>query len=90
MPLHPLRVWLWERRITLQEFAKEVDASQGMLSLLLGGRRRPSRELARRISIATGREISIEALLGFEVPPSLASGRKKTKSGKTGRPHGPR
>jgi transcriptional regulator with XRE-family HTH domain len=69
MPLHPLKLWLWENRVTQDEFAARVGLrDRSMLSLMFTGRRKPSRDLAQRISKATSKEVSIRKLLSFEVP----------------------
>ncbi len=72
MPEHPLRAWLYGQQISQAEFAEMVGLrNRSMLSLMFTGQRRPSKELARRISQATKKQISIEQLLSFEVPAGL-------------------
>lgn len=68
MPVHPLRVWLLENQMRQEQFAARVGVKQGYLSLIITGVRRPSRALARAISKATKRSISMEQLLTFEIP----------------------
>jgi len=79
MPEHPLRAWLYGQRITQEEFAEKVGLrNRSMLSLLFTGRRKPSEALARRISRATGKQVTIEQLLGFEVPKNVRPRRRRS------------
>lgn len=76
MPIHPLKAWLWENQVTQDELASRVGLKgRSMFSLMFTGRRKPSRELARRICRATSREVSVGELLSFEVPPAPNSQR---------------
>jgi len=68
VPLHPLKVWLEERDVTQEEFGAEVGADQTYLSQIMRGKRRPSRNLALRISQATGRKVTVDQLLTYELP----------------------
>lgn len=76
MPIHPLKAWLWENQVTQDELAARVGLrGRSMFSLMFTGRRKPSRDLARRISQATSRAVSVQALLSFEVPQDATSQR---------------
>jgi transcriptional regulator with XRE-family HTH domain len=69
MPIHPLKLWLWENQVTQDKLASRVGLKgHSMFSLMFTGRRKPSRDLAERIAKATRREVSVADLLSFEIP----------------------
>jgi transcriptional regulator with XRE-family HTH domain len=80
MPIHPLRNWLLEQQRTQEDLAAEVGVKQGYLSLIITGRRRPSKDLARKISRATRRAVTMDQLLSFEIPAGVD---RKPRGGKT-------
>lgn len=85
MPEHPLRAWLYGERISQEEFAAKVGLrNRSMLSLMFTGKRKPSKELARRISRATGKRISIEQLLTFEIPANVKPPKAKRRQKEAG------
>lgn len=51
--IHPLRRWLFERQTTLGEFAKVAGVTQGYLSELITGTKRPRLDIIDRITAAT-------------------------------------
>lgn len=78
MPEHPLRAWLYGQRLSQREFAERIGLrNRSMLSLMFTGRRKPPEALARRISRATGKQVSIAELLNFEVPKNVKPPRVK-------------
>jgi transcriptional regulator with XRE-family HTH domain len=58
---HRLKTFLKRQKIKQTKFADSLGISTAHLSMILGGHRRPSPELARRISRETG--IPLESLL---------------------------
>ena len=65
-----------ERGVRQQQFCAAVGTTQGYLSQILAGLRRPSPELARRISTVTGRQISVEELLTYGLIESASRDRQ--------------
>ena len=68
-----------QRRLTQQELGAEVGAAQNYLSQIVNGTRKPSRELAQKISKATAKEISIEQLLSFTLPKGIERPAKRRR-----------
>lgn len=61
--------WLIEqgkspRRLTQEQFAQEVGTSSSTISRLVSGRRRPSLDLARRISEVTNGKVTANDFVG--------------------------
>ncbi len=66
-----LKAWIVRAGMTNKKFAAKAGTSSSHLKMILSGSRRPSPELARRIELATGRQISsydlcFEAVLDAE------------------------
>jgi plasmid maintenance system antidote protein VapI len=58
-----LRDYLYHNRISVTEFAKNIDYSRGHLTSIINGKLRPSKKLARQIEKATNGEVKAEELL---------------------------
>lgn len=63
MAIMNLRDFLKRNGLTHGGFGKTVGLSQGYVSLLVGGKRRPSPDIALRIEKATGGAVTKESLL---------------------------
>jgi post-segregation antitoxin (ccd killing protein) len=63
-----LRTWRESKELTLDAVANAVDSTKGHLSDVERGRRRASRDLARRIEAFTRGEITAASLLGLDEP----------------------
>jgi len=62
--MHPLAAWIDRHSdITQARLAADCRCSEGHLSLILKGERGVSMRLAKRLSDATGGEVSIEDFL---------------------------
>ena len=55
--IHPLRRWLFEHQETLAEFGARANITQGYLSEIMTGKKRPTLDVIDRITVATNREI---------------------------------
>lgn len=58
-----LREWLFRKKKTVTDLAKEINVSRTHLNLISNGIRTPSPELAKRIEQATNGEVTKEELL---------------------------
>lgn len=58
---HPLKVWI-DDNTTQAQFARDLEFSESHLSDIIKGKKRVSLELAVKISEATGRAVSIDAI----------------------------
>jgi len=61
--MHPLKKYLLEHDIEVQEFAKQIEVSREYLSMIFKGTRRPSPDVALDIEKATNGEIKAEWLI---------------------------
>lgn len=61
--------------LTHSQFAEKVRVSQPHIANILSGKRRPSIELAKRIEIETGGEVTLDDLIEL-----LNKKRKKTEN----------
>src|ERR1051325_9881176 len=66
--VHPFRLWLLANGKTQDAAARELGISAIYLSLILGGRRTPSRELLRDIVAYTKRGVKMAELVTFKEP----------------------
>lgn len=64
-----LKDYLKENNITTSEFAALAGLTQGYISLVCNGKRRPSADVALRIKHASGKKVSVLELLYPEVEP---------------------
>lgn len=58
-----LREWLFRKRKTVTDFAKEIGVSRNHINGIVNGRGKPSAKLAKQIQDATHGEVSIMELL---------------------------
>jgi transcriptional regulator with XRE-family HTH domain len=58
--IHPLRRWMFDEQLTQTDFADAVGISQGFLSDMIAGRRKPSDETAAKIKKITKGAITAE------------------------------
>lgn len=58
-----LRTYLFQKRISLTDFAKTLGCSRVHLTLVANGQREPSLMLAKSIERATNQEVTAEELL---------------------------
>jgi transcriptional regulator with XRE-family HTH domain len=55
---HPLKVWLFEHGDETQaSFAERVGITQGLVSAIINGKKKPSLDTMRRIAAATNGEV---------------------------------
>ena len=59
--LHPLKTWI-DRNTTQARFARDVGCSESHISDVLKGKKRVSLDLAIKMSEATGRAVSVDAI----------------------------
>ena len=71
-PIHPLRRWLFEHQLTLAEFATKIGSTQGYLSEVMNGQKRPSLDWIDKVSAETGETITALHFLRVD----LDGGRK--------------
>lgn len=57
-----LKVWLWERNMSVNAFAKLVSVDRCYLSAILHRKRRPSERLAYQIQKHTQGDVSMQSL----------------------------
>ena len=66
---HPLAIWMSARpEISQAKLAADADCSEPHLSLVLQRKRGVSMKLAKRLSVLTGGEVSVEEFLLDEQP----------------------
>ena len=58
-----LREYLFRKRISVTDFAKQIDHSRPHLSSIVNGLRQPSPRLARAIEKATSGEVTAKELM---------------------------
>jgi DNA-binding transcriptional regulator YdaS (Cro superfamily) len=58
-----LKTYIKKNRVRQKKLAEETGCRQAMISQIKSGKRRPSPELALRISRATGGQVSVMELL---------------------------
>lgn len=56
-PIHPLRRWLFESQQTLATFSESTGISQGHLSEIITGKKRPSLNTIDKITLATNGKV---------------------------------
>lgn len=61
MSSHPLKEWI-EKHTSQAKFARDVAISESHLSDILAKKKRPSLELASRMSRATDRAVSVDTI----------------------------
>jgi plasmid maintenance system antidote protein VapI len=59
--LHPLKTWI-DRNTSQAQFARDVGCSESHISDVLKGKKRVSLDLAIKMSEATGRAVSVDAI----------------------------
>jgi transcriptional regulator with XRE-family HTH domain len=58
-----LREWLFRKRKSVTDFAKEIGVSRNHINAIVNGRGRPGANLAKQIQNATNGEVTIMELL---------------------------
>lgn len=61
-----LREYLFRKRKSVTEFAKEIDYERTHISAIMSGRKKPGKKVARAIEKATNGEVTAEELLKGE------------------------
>lgn len=62
-----LKVWLWERNMSVNDFAKLISVDRCYLSGILHGKRKPSERLAYHIQKHTQGDVSMQSLRDMKV-----------------------
>lgn len=57
-----LKEYLNRNKIKVADFAKKVDCTQGYISLICAGKRKPGADIALKIQAATGNQVTIREL----------------------------
>jgi len=72
-----LREYLFYNRLTIKEFAQVCDYSPEHISGYISGRFRISKKLMKRISEATGNQVTMDELISMNPKESKKYGKKE-------------
>lgn len=66
MQPHPLKTWMDAAGLRQEDVAAALGVDQTYISKILRGRRKPSREMASKLSKYTARKVTVDAILSYE------------------------
>jgi transcriptional regulator with XRE-family HTH domain len=85
VPQHPLKVWMEEWGERQEDVAARLGVTQGYVSKIVRGHRKPPRDLASKIAKLTGRKVTVEQLMSYEIPKGAKPGKLRKRTTKAAR-----